>query len=120
MDATFELKWFLQSNRSVCFVVFQLRGIGHIDEFVVHNCCRVTFWRAEQWAGGSNTLDQVICDHNRREITPAIESEQSIFSGSRCGPRDNVIVADLQIVVDLIHPDHSSTGVTHQIIVESG
>ncbi len=119
MDAAFELERFLQSNRSVCFGVRQLGRVGYVDQGVVLDDGSIAFLGAEQRAGLSLALDDVVLDRNRFEIAAAVESKQPFVSrgGGRSG--DDMIVADFEMIEDFVDPDHAPTWVADQIVVKT-
>ena len=118
-DSALELKRLFQSDQSVGLRVLEFIGISYVDERVVLNRCRVAFRRAEQWAGLTNALNQVVSNKNGCEVASTIESKQPIIARRYGRPRDDVIVADHDVVEHLVDPDQSSSRIANQVIVKA-
>ncbi len=120
MDAAVKSQGRFEARRPRLLGVGEAVGVGHPGEQVVLDDGAVAFLVAHQRPGRTLTLDDVVANCDRLEITILVETKQAVRARSGGGAGDDVVVADLQVVVGFVDPDHAATGIAHKIVVEPG
>lgn len=120
MDATVEFEGFFETDFSASFRVLISLGIGNVDELVVGNFCSGAFLVAEEWAGFTKGLDEIIFDAEGGEIALLIEAEEAVDAWGGGGVGDDVIIPNGEIVVGFVDPDDTASGILNEVVVEVG
>ena len=102
VNAALELQRLLGADGFAGASVFVSFGVGHIGQRVIPNHRAVAFLASEERSRLPLALDAVALDRDRLEVTSGVEPEQSVRARRGGGARDNVVVADFQIVEDLL------------------
>ena len=107
LDTALELERCFEPGWLPTLRVVDPSGVGHVCEHIIPHPCGVALLIPEQRTLLPLALDHVVPNRDRLEVAAGIEAEQPFHSRGGRGARDNVVVANLKVVEDLIDPSAS-------------
>ena len=120
MDAAVKFEDFIGAGVGIRLLFVESVGVGDIGEGVALDDGVVAFFGAEQGAGLADAFDDVVFEGDGFEIAAGVEAEKSVQSWGGSGSGDDVVVANFQVIEDLIDPDDAAARVVDQVVMEAG
>lgn len=118
MDSALELQRAFKTDPPRGSRILVSIRVGYVREAVVENHGVVALLAAKQRPRLPPALDDVVPDRDGLKIATTIEAKESVLARGDGGAGDDMVVANLQVVVDLVDPDDAPARITDQIIVK--